>query len=75
MVDETGSIHCVKHHCGPDIYIELSVQCHEDPWRTYDMKAMEERRSTVRSVRKIEGSCKIDARILRRIRGVVSNAD
>jgi hypothetical protein len=39
------------------------------------MKAMEERRSTVRSVRKIEGSCKIDARILRRISGVVSNAD
>jgi hypothetical protein len=39
------------------------------------MKAMEERRSTVRSVRKNEGSRKSDASILKKIRGVVSNAD
>ncbi len=42
---------------------------------TYAIKDMEEMRSRVRMVRKMEGSFRSDASILKSIRGVVNNAD
>jgi hypothetical protein len=60
---------------GPESIIVLSVPLLEHLEGTYAIKHMEEKRSRVRTVRKMDGTCRSDASILKSIRGVVSNAD